>query len=78
MRNLRTSEMSPEQIEGIRLRLDALELENQDPLPSDPRERLSRLTKSHHFEHGIQELVLNSMEDNWHQQQVARAEIHGA
>ena len=46
--------------------------------PSDPQERLVWLNKHRTWLHGIQELVLTELEGVWHEEQVARAEIHGA
>lgn len=46
--------------------------------PSDPRERLQYLERHRAWLHGIQEMTLSELEGNYHEQQVARGEIHGA
>jgi len=46
--------------------------------PSDPHERLRYLERHRAWLHGIQEMTLQEIEGNWAEQQVARAEIHGA
>lgn len=70
--------MNHEQIESLRGYLDGFEHDNEVPLPDSPTQRLRRLERSHHWEHCMQEILLESMEDNWHMQQVARAEAHGS
>lgn len=46
--------------------------------PTDPHERLRYLERQRAWLHGIQEMTLQEIEGNWHEQQVARGEIHGA
>lgn len=45
--------------------------------PEDPGERLRWLEKHRSWLHSIQSLVLEEIESTWHEQQVARAELHG-
>jgi hypothetical protein len=47
-------------------------------IPIDPNERLRYLERHRQWLHGIQELTLSEIEQNWQQQQVARGEIYGA
>ena len=67
--------MNPENMEGIRNYLTAFEAHGE--LPENPQERLRYLSQERNWLHAIQELTLNSIESNWHQQQVARGEQYG-
>lgn len=67
--------MSHEHLQRIVQLAQALDLEFERP--EDPSDRLAWLTKHRAWLHGIQELTLDEIESNWHEQQVARAELHG-
>ena len=67
--------MSHEHLERIEELAHALDLDTERP--TDPRERLNWLTKHHTWLHAIQELTLEELESNWHEQQVARSELYG-
>lgn len=52
-------------------------LDQDTDRPTDPAERVVWLEKHRSWLHSIQALVLDEIESTWHEQQVARAEIHG-
>ena len=68
--------MSHEHLERIAELATSLDLDVDRP--EAPRERLAWLEKQRTWLHIIQELTLYEIEQNWHQQQVARGEIYGA
>ena len=68
--------MSHERLQRIEELADALDIDVDRP--EDLYEQLAWLGKHRTWLHGIQELVLSEIEDNYHQQQVLRGEIHGA
>lgn len=67
--------MSHEHLERIAELAQALDLDVERP--TDPRQRLIYLERHRAWLHGIQELTLQELEGNWHEQQVARGELHG-
>lgn len=68
--------MSHDNFERIEELAEALDMDVERP--TDPHERLLWLNKHRQWLHGIQELVLTELEGVWHEEQVARGELHGA
>lgn len=66
--------MSHEHLQRITELATALDLDVDRP--EDPHQRVQWLTRQRAWLHAIQELTLTEIEQNYHQQLVARDELH--